>query len=66
MHEGRVNDTFLPELMEGYNWRFAKEPSSDKNLHRPLGEHDQLDGAFSWKEERTVSNRCCLTAGTLH
>ena len=28
--------------------------------HRPLGEHDQLDEAFAWKEERTVSNSLTL------
>src|SRR3954468_24719958 len=40
--------------------RFAKEPRSDKDLHRPVSEHDQLDEAFAWKEDRTVSNSLTL------
>jgi Homeodomain-like domain len=51
-----AGNLFLPGFMEDYNRRFAKEPRSDKDLHRPLGEHDQLDEAFAWKEERTVSS----------
>jgi hypothetical protein len=42
--------------MDGFNARFAKEPASDKDLHRPLTELDDLDEALSWQEERTVSN----------
>ena len=51
-----AGNAFLPAFMEDYNRRFAKEPLSDKDLHRPLREHDQLEEAFAWKEERTVSN----------
>lgn len=55
-----VGNAFLPAFMADYNRRFAKEPRSDKDLHRPLAEHDQLDEAFAWKEERTVSNNLTL------
>jgi hypothetical protein len=55
-----AGNQFLPAFMEDYNRRFAKEPRSNKDLHRPLGEHDQLDEAFAWKEERTVSNSLTL------
>ena len=55
-----AGNAFLPAFMEDYNRRFAKEPLSEKNLHRPLGEHDQLEEAFAWKEERTVSNSLTL------
>ena len=55
-----AGNQFLPSFMEDYNRRFAKEPRSNKDLHRPLGEHDQLDEAFAWKEERTVSNSLTL------
>ena len=50
----------LPAFMADYNRRFAKEPRSDKDLHRPVSEHDQLDEAFAWKEDRTVSNSLTL------
>lgn len=53
-------NAFLPSFMADHNRRFAKEPYSEKNLHRPLGEHDRLDDAFAWKEERTVSNSLTL------
>src|SRR3954463_3591813 len=55
-----AGNAFLPAFMEDYNRRFATEPRSDKDLHRPLAEHDQLDEAFAWKEERTVSNNLTL------
>jgi hypothetical protein len=55
-----AGNAFLPTFMEDYNRRFATEPRSDKDLHRPLAEHDQLDEAFAWKEERTVSNNLTL------
>ena len=41
-------DPFLSGVMDGFNARFAKEPASDTDLHRPLRELDDLqqpDGA---------------------
>ena len=55
-----AGNAFLPAFMEDYNRRFAKAPYSDKDLHRPLGEHDELDDAFAWQEERTVSRSLTL------
>jgi hypothetical protein len=47
---------FLPAFMEQYNARFAKAPFEDRDVHRTLVVgHDDLDDAFAWKEERTVS-----------
>lgn len=51
----QAGNAFLPAFMAGYNTRFAKLPLSDKNLHRPTAGHDDLDDAFAWKEERSVS-----------
>jgi hypothetical protein len=42
--------------MDRFNAKFAKESASDKDLHRPLTEHDDLDEVLCWQEERTVSN----------
>ncbi len=50
-----AGNAFLPAFMEGYNRRFAKLPFNDKDLHRPLAAHDDIEDAFAWKEERTVS-----------
>src|SRR5258705_4459482 len=42
--------------MEQYNARFAKAPFGARDVHRTLvAGHDDLDDAFAWKEERTVS-----------
>jgi transposase len=49
-------NALLPAFTQTYNARFAKPPRSDKNLHRPLGRHDNLDSSFAWREERTVTH----------
>lgn len=49
-------NAFLPGFMERFNAKFAKEPASGKDLHRPLTELDDLEEILSWQEERTVSN----------
>ena len=53
-------NAFLPAFMDDYNRRFAKAPFSDKDVHRPLAQDDDLDDAFAWREERTVSNSLTL------
>ena len=55
-----AGNAFLPAFMEDYNRRFAKAPFSDKDVHRPLAQADDLDDAFAWREERTVSNSLTL------
>jgi hypothetical protein len=46
--------------MADYNARFGKPPANQKNLHRPLRTSDDLDDAFAWKEERTLSRALTL------
>ena len=46
--------------MADYNARFAKAPANSKDLHRPLRAGDDLDDAFAWKEERTLSQALTL------
>ncbi len=43
-----------------YNTRFAKPPANGKDLHRPLRAGDDLEDAFAWKEERTLSRALTL------
>src|ERR1700686_4975292 len=51
-----AGNAFLPAFMENYNARFAKAPFEDRDVHRTLVVgHDDLDDAFAWKEDRTVS-----------
>ena len=55
-----AGNAFLPAFMDDYNARFAKAPLEDRDVHRPLAGHDDLDDAFAWKEERTVSMNLTL------
>ena len=55
-----AGNAFLPTFMEQYNARFAKAPFDDRDVHRALARHDDLDDAFAWKEERTVSANLTL------
>ena len=50
----------LPAFTADYNARFAKPPANNKDLHRPLRAGDDLDDAFAWKEERTLSQALTL------
>src|SRR4051812_23692911 len=53
-------NAFLPAFMADYNARFAKAPQLAEDLHRPLAPHDDLDGALTWREERTVTGSLTL------
>jgi hypothetical protein len=53
-------NALLPVFMADYNTRFAKPPANGKDLHRPLREGDDLEDAFAWKEERTLSRALTL------
>src|SRR5471032_818565 len=50
-----AGNAFLPAFIDDYNARFAKPPFDDRDIHRPLAGHDDLDDSFAWKEERSVS-----------
>src|SRR5271170_3245915 len=53
-------NALLPAFIADYNSRFAKAPANNKDLHRPLRAGDDLDDAFAWKEERTLSQALTL------
>jgi Winged helix-turn helix len=53
-------NALLPAFMTDYNARFAKPPANRKDLHRPLSVGDDLEDAFAWKEERTLSQALTL------
>src|SRR4030081_822854 len=52
--------TFLPAFMGQYNERFAKAPFDERDVHCPIAGHADLDDAFAWKEERTLSMNLTL------
>ena len=54
-------NAFLPAFVADYNARFAKPARRHaEDLHRPLAPHDDLDGALTWREERTVTGSLTL------
>ena len=53
-------NALLPAFIGDYNARFAKPPVNKKDLHRPLRAGDDLEDAFAWKEERTLSQALTL------
>ncbi len=53
-------NALLPAFIADYNARFAKPPANSKDLHRPLRAGDDLEDAFAWKEERTLSQALTL------
>ena len=53
-------NALLPGFIADYNVRFAKLPANSKDLHRPLRDGDDLEDAFAWKEERTLSQALTL------
>lgn len=56
----QTGNAFLNSYAQDHNARFAKLPFNDKNLHRALTQHDNLDTALCVKEPRTVSNDLTL------
>jgi hypothetical protein len=51
---------FLPEFIDDYNSRFAVQPRSTFDFHRPLSPSSDLERIFSWQETRTLSNNLTL------
>jgi len=48
-------NAYAPEFIEDFNARFAKEPLSEHEAHRPLRGDEDLDHILSHREERKVS-----------
>jgi hypothetical protein len=55
-----AGNALLPAFMADYNKRFAKPAANGKDLHRPLRVGDDLEDAFAWREERTLSRALTL------
>jgi hypothetical protein len=46
--------------MEEFSVKFGKQPRNPKDMHRPVSEHDCLDGAMCHKVQRTQSGSLTL------
>jgi transposase len=55
-----AGNTFLPEFMADFNRRFAVQPRSELDAHRPLTAQDTLDQILTWQETRTLSKNLTL------
>ncbi|SOY78164.1 transposase [Cupriavidus taiwanensis] len=53
-------NAFAPHFIADFNARFAKEPKSEFDAHRPLRGDEDLERIFSWREWRKVSQSLTL------
>jgi hypothetical protein len=53
-------NAYLPEFMADLNQRFAVEPRSSVNAHRPLTAKEDLARILTWQETRTLSKNLTL------
>jgi hypothetical protein len=53
-------NAYLPEFLADFNQRFAVEPRSAVNAHRPLTAKEDLARILTWQETRTLSKNLTL------
>lgn len=56
----QAGNAFLPDFMDDFNSRFAVQPKSSFDAHRPLSRSENLAHIFSWRESRILSNNLTL------
>jgi transposase len=55
-----AGNAFLPDFIDDFNRRFAVQPRSSHDAHRPLSRSEDLARIFSWRESRVLSNNLTL------
>ena len=55
-----AGNAFLPEYIDDFNSRFAVQPKSSYNAHRPLSKSENLPQIFTWQESRILSKNLTL------
>jgi transposase len=55
-----AGNAYLPEFIADLNQRFAVEPRSTVNAHRPLTPKEDLARILTWQETRTLSKNLTL------
>jgi transposase len=53
-------NAYLPEFIDDFNQRFAIEPRSSLDAHRPLTAKEDLTRILTWQEPRTLSKNLTL------
>ena len=56
----QAGNAFLPEFMDDFNRRFAVQPRSQYDAHRPLSPQDNPARLFTWQETRILSKNLTL------
>jgi transposase len=55
-----AGNAFLGEFMDDFNHRFAVQPKSSHDAHRPLSKSENLARIFTWQESRVLSKNLTL------
>jgi len=55
-----AGNAYLPEFIEDFNRRFAVQPRSSHDAHRPLSRQDDLARILTWQETRTLTKNLTL------
>ena len=55
-----AGNAYLPEFLADFNRRFAVEPRSSVDAHRPLTAKDDLAHILTWQETRSLSKNLTL------
>lgn len=55
-----AGNAYLPEFILDFNQRFAEEPRSAVDAHRPLTAKDHLPQILTWQETRSLSKNLTL------
>jgi transposase len=53
-------NAFMVEFCEDFNRRFAREPQSPHDAHRPMLGREKLEHIFTWQEERRLTGNLTL------
>ena len=56
-----AGNAYLLEFLADYNERFAREPQSPHDAHRPVRDDENLDLIFTWQEDRQLSKNLTLS-----
>jgi transposase len=60
IHTMQQGNAYLPQFILDFNARFAVQPRSSLDAHRPLLAHQNLDQILAWQEPRSVSKTLTL------
>jgi transposase len=55
-----TGNAYLPEFIQEFNARFAEEPRSSVDAHRPLTAKEDLARILTWQETRSLSKNLTL------